>query len=184
VTTTVSVPILETERLILRGHAVDTFDEALALWSDPLVTRHITGKPSGREEVWARLLRYIGHWAVAGYGLWQIRERATGRFAGEAGLADFKREIAVSFDGAPEAGWVLAPWAHGRGYATEAMTAALAWSDAAAHVGPRTVCMINPGNAASLRVAAKCGYRELAHTDYKGTEVIVFERDPRSRSES
>lgn len=180
---TVSVPILETERLTLRGHGVETLDEALALWSDPLVNRHISGKPSGREEVWARVLRYIGHWTALGYGFWQIRERPTGRFVGEAGFADFKRDLAISFDGAPEAGWVLAPWAHGRGYATEAMTAALAWSDATAQVGPRTMCLINPDNAASLRVAAKCGYRELARADYKGAEVIVFERDGRgSRS--
>jgi RimJ/RimL family protein N-acetyltransferase len=172
-----SVPILETERLTLLGHRTETLDESLALWSDPQVNRHITGKPSGREEAWARVLRYIGHWAALGYGFWQIRERATGRFVGEAGMADFQRDVSISFDGAPEAGWVLAPWAHGRGYATEAMTAALAWGDAAAHVGSRTVCIINPDNTASLRVAAKCGYRELVRADYKGVEVLVFERD-------
>ncbi|HET7501296.1 MAG TPA: GNAT family N-acetyltransferase [Kofleriaceae bacterium] len=173
---TVSVPILETARLTLRGHDAATLDESLALWSDPLVNRHISGRPSGREEVWARILRYIGHWAIAGYGFWQLRERATGRFVGEVGLADFKRDLAFSFDGAPEAGWVLAPWSHGKGYATEAMQAVLAWSDASARTGPRTVCIINPDNLPSLRVAAKCGYRELARTDYKGVEVIVLER--------
>jgi RimJ/RimL family protein N-acetyltransferase len=181
---TTSAPTLETDRLTLCGHGVETLDEALALWSDPHVNRHITGKPSGREEVWARILRYIGHWAAMGYGFWQIRERTTGRFLGDAGLAEFKRDLshdlAMSFDGAPEAGWVLAPWAHGRGYATEAMTAVLGWSDATAQIGPRTVCIINPGNAASLRVAAKLGYRELARGDYKGTGVIAFERDRRS----
>jgi RimJ/RimL family protein N-acetyltransferase len=176
---TVNVPILETERLTLRGHGVETLDEALALWSDPVVNRHIGGRPSGREEVWARILRYIGHWAIAGYGFWHIRERATGRFVGEAGLADFKRDLAFSFDGAPETGWVLAPWAHGKGYATEAMTAVLAWCDATATVGPRTVCIINPDNVASLRVAGKCDYRELARADYKGIEVIVLERGGR-----
>jgi RimJ/RimL family protein N-acetyltransferase len=170
---TVHVPVLETERLTLRGHRADDLDDCVALWSDAEVTRHIGGRPSTREEVWARLLRYLGHWSVAGYGFWQIRERATDRFVGEAGLADFKRDLAVSFDGAPETGWVLAPWSHGKGYATEAMAAVLAWS-AAAH--PRTVCMIDPPNLPSLRVAAKCGYRELARPTYKGSEVIVFER--------
>ena len=166
-------PILETERLVLRGHRAEDLDDCLALWSDPEVTRYIGGKPSGREEVWARILRYVGHWAIAGYGFWQIRERATGRFVGEAGLADFKRDLALSFDGAPEAGWVLAPWSHGKGYATEAVMAVLAWSATAFQ---RTVCVIDPDNAASLRVAAKCGYRELARALYKGSEVIAFER--------
>ena len=173
----VPVPVLETPRLVLRGHSVTDLEDSVALWSDPDVTRHISGKPSTREEVWSRLLRYIGHWAVTGYGLWHIRDRATDRFVGEAGLADFKRDMLFSFDGAPEAGWVLAPWCYGRGYATEAMTAVLAWS-AAAH--PRTVCIINPGNVASLRVAAKLGYREIARAEYRASEVIVFERGDES----
>ena|SRR5437868_5161145 len=174
-----SVPILDTERLMLRGYHPADLEESLGMWSDPEVTRYIGGKPAGREEVWARLLRYLGHWSVAGYGFWQIRERATGRFVGECGMADFKRDLALSFEGAPEAGWVLAPWSHGKGYATEAMTAVLAWADAATHVGTRTVCIIDPPNVASLRVAAKCGYREFARADYKGTQVIALERTGR-----
>jgi RimJ/RimL family protein N-acetyltransferase len=171
----VFVPLIETPRLILRGHRLTDFDDSLAMWSDAEVTRHIGGKPFGREEVWARLLRYIGHWAVADYGLWHIRERATDRFVGEAGLADFRRDLAHSFDGAPEAAWVMAPSAQGKGYATEAMSAVLAWADAA---HPRTVCIINPANHASLRVAGKLGYRELARVDYHGAEVILLERAP------
>lgn len=178
----VSIPVLESPRLTLRGHRVSDLDDSLALWSDPAVVRHISGKPSSREEVWARLLRYIGHWAVAGYGLWHIRERATNRFVGEAGLADFKRDMAYSFDGAPEAGWVFAPWCHGQGFATEAMATVLAWADAS---HPRTVCIINPDNAASLRVAAKLGYREIARADYHASEVVVLERrDGRVSTES
>ncbi len=170
---TVNVPILETERLMLRGPRAEDLDEYLALWSDPAVVRFIGGKVSNREDVWARLLRTIGHWAVAGYGFWQIRERATGRFIGETGLADFKRDVAFSFDGAPETGWVVAPWAHGKGYATEAVTAVLAWCDAA---HPRTVCMIDLDNTPSLRLAAKCGYRVCGRTDYKAVELNVLER--------
>jgi RimJ/RimL family protein N-acetyltransferase len=172
-----SAPMIETARLTLRGHAADDLDDSLALWSDPVVTRYIGGRPFSREEVWARVLRYVGHWTLAGFGFWQLRERATGRFVGEAGLADFKRDLAISFAGAPEAGWVLAPWSHGSGYATEAMTAVLAWAGAAGHT--RTMCIIDPGNAASRRVAAKLGYHELARVDYHGEEVLVFERHRR-----
>ena len=169
----IPVPVLETPRLTLRGHRAADLDDSLSLWGDPEVVRHIGGKPLGREEVWARVLRYIGHWAVVGYGMWHVRERATDRFVGEVGLIDARRDIAVSFDGAPESGWAFTPWSHGHGYATEAMAAVLAWS-AGAH--RRTVCMIDPGNAASLRVAAKLGYREMARADYKASEVIVLER--------
>ena len=170
-----TVPALETERLTLRGHTLADFDECAALWGDPEVTRHIGGRPSTAEEVWTRVLRYAGMWALLGYGYWVVRERESGRFVGEVGLADFRREVTPPLDGAPEAGWVLAPWAHGRGFATEAVHAALSWGDA--HLAAqRTVCMISPDNAASLRVAEKCGFREFARTRYKGEETLLFER--------
>jgi RimJ/RimL family protein N-acetyltransferase len=171
---TENIPTLTTARLTLSGHRAEDLEDSFAMWSDPEVTRYVGGKPFGREEVWARLLRYVGHWTMFGYGFWQVRETATGRFVGEVGLADFKRDIAVSFDGAPEAGWVLAPWSYGKGYATEAMMTALAWTAAAGC--PRTMCLIDPLNAASLAVAAKCGYRELARSQYKRAEVVVLER--------
>ncbi|HEX2208435.1 MAG TPA: GNAT family N-acetyltransferase [Longimicrobium sp.] len=168
------VPALDTPRLTLRAHTLADFAECAALWGDPLVTRHIGGRPSTPEEVWTRLLRYAGMWTLLGFGYWVVRERETERLVGEVGLADFRREITPLID-APEAGWVLAPWAHGRGLATEAVRAALAWADA--HLAaPRTVCLISPENAASIHVAGKCGYREFARTTYKGEDTIIFER--------
>jgi RimJ/RimL family protein N-acetyltransferase len=174
-TTTPTVPVLETERLTLRGHTLADFDECAAMWGDPLVTRHIGGRPSTEEEVWARVLRYAGLWALLGYGYWAVRERDSGRFVGDVGLADFRREVTPALGDAPEAGWVLAPWAHGRGFATEAVRAVLSWADA--HLAaPRTVCLINPENAASLHVAGKCGFREVTRGTYKGEETIICER--------
>ncbi len=113
-----SVPELETDRLILRPHVREDFDESYALWSDETVTRFIGGKPFSREEVWSRLLRYAGHWALLGYGYWVIREKNSGRFVGEIGFADYQRDIEPPL-GAPEIGWALMPSMHGIGYATE-----------------------------------------------------------------
>ena len=170
-----AVPIIETERLILRGHRPDDFADSLALWTDPEVTRFIGGKPSTREEVWSRLLRYAGHWALLGFGYWVVTEKETGRFLGEVGFADFRREIEPSLDGVPEIGWVIAPSSQGRGYATEAVRAAIAWSEE--HLGsPRTACIIAPENQPSIRVAEKCGYREFCRTTYKDKPTIMFVR--------
>jgi RimJ/RimL family protein N-acetyltransferase len=169
------VPVLETERLTLRGHRVEDFADCLALWTDPQVTRFIGGRPSTQEEVWSRLLRYIGHWSLLGFGYWAVEERATGRFIGELGFADFKRQIEPSLDGIPEAGWALSPSVHGRGYATEAVQAILAWGDR--HFGSaRTACIIAPENWASIRVAEKCGYREFQRTTYKDNPTIMYMR--------
>jgi RimJ/RimL family protein N-acetyltransferase len=169
------VPVLETERLILRGHRIEDFDACLALWTDPDSTQFIGGKPSTREEVWARMLRYVGHWRLQGFGYWVVVEKATGRFVGEVGFGNFKRDIEPSLDGMPEIGWVLAPPQHGKGYATEAAQAAIAWAEG--HFGPvRTACIIAPDNAPSIRVAERCGYREFQRTTYKGNPTIMYVR--------
>lgn len=170
-----SAPALDTPRLALRGHTLADLAECAAMWADPVVTRHVGGRPATEEEVWARVLRYAGLWALLGFGYWVVRERATGRFVGEVGLADFRRAVTPPLDGAPEAGWALAAWAHGRGFATEAVGAALAWGDAHLRAA-RTVCLIAPGNAGSVRVAEKCGFREAARAAYQGRETAVFER--------
>jgi RimJ/RimL family protein N-acetyltransferase len=169
------VPVIETPRLKMRGHRLDDFPDCAAMWADPVVTRYIGGKPLSEEEVWAKLLRYLGHWSLLGFGYWAIEEKDTGRFVGEMGFADFKRDIDPSIKGLPELGWVLASKAQGKGYATEAVRAAVAWGEA--HFGAvQTVCIINPDNLASIRVAEKCGYKELQRTTYKGHATLMFAR--------
>jgi RimJ/RimL family protein N-acetyltransferase len=175
-TTPSAIPVIETERLRLRGHRVEDFAACAAMWADPAVTRHISGRAFTAEESWAKLVRYVGHWALLGYGFWAIEERASGRFAGEAGFADFRRDIEPSLAGTPEIGWVLAPWAHGQGFATETVRAAVAWGDSHFGAGVRTACIIAPENLVSIRVAGKCGYRETARTTYKGEPTILFHR--------
>lgn len=167
-------PVIETARLRLRPHRAADLDDCAAMWADAAVTRYIGGKPATRQESWTKLLRYAGMWVLLGYGYWALEERATGRFAGELGFADFQRGLAA-FGGSPEIGWALASHAHGKGYASEAVQAAVAWGDAAFGSGVRTVCMISTANVASIRVAEKCGYREFGRADFQGP-TILFER--------
>ena len=167
-----AAPVIETERLILRGHTKADLDVCASLWGDGEVTRYIGGRPFARDEVWARLLRYVGHWREMSYGFWALTEKASGQFVGELGFADFKRELDPSFGDTPEMGWALSPAGHGKGYATEAVTAALAWGDVNLE-GGRTVCMIHPENAASLRLAQKVGFREFARANYQGATILL-----------
>jgi RimJ/RimL family protein N-acetyltransferase len=171
----VEVPVLETERLRLRRHRLEDFAACTAMWADPIVTRHIGGKPFSQEEVWTRLLRYVGHWAWLGFGYWALEEKASDEFIGELGFGNFKRDITPSLEYTPELGWALASRAHGQGYATEAVRAAIAWGDE--HFGQtQTACLIHPENLASIRVAEKCGYQEFQRMTYKNHEVIQFAR--------
>lgn len=167
-----SVTELQTERLTLRPHGLADFEECAAMWGDPVVTRHIGGVPFGRSEVWARLLRYAGHWTLQGFGFWAVRERASGGFVGDVGFMEFRRDLEPALE-YPECGWALAAAAHGKGYATEAVRAVTAWADTRF---PRTTCIIDPGNEASIRVAGKCGYLEVRHAMLASTPVLVFER--------
>ena len=169
-----TIPIIQTERLVLRAHNREDFPACAALWADAEVTRFIGGRPLCGEEVWARLLRYAGHWAWIGFGYWAIEEKASGAFVGELGFADWKRDIEPSLRGIPELGWVLAAKYHGKGLASEAVRAALAWSDEK-FPGP-TACIIDPANAASMRVAEKCGYKETLRTTYHDRETIIYYR--------
>ena len=166
---------ITSERLRLRPHALDDLDDCISLWSDPDVVRHIGGKPSTREEVWQRLLRYAGHWSLMNFGFWAIRDAVTDRFLGDIGLADFKRELDPSFASWPECGWALLPSAHGKGYAAEALRAVLGWADTNLEAD-RVVCLIDPANRPSIQLAERCGFARFGISDYWGAQSWLFER--------
>jgi RimJ/RimL family protein N-acetyltransferase len=174
------VPVMETGRLRMRGHRVEDFAECAAMWGDPLVARYIGGKPLTEEQVCRRLFSYVGHWAWMGFGYWVVEEKSSGQFVGEVGFADWKREIAPSLQGVPELGWVLARHAHGKGYATEAARAAIAWGETHTRSKQpelgRMVCIIHPEHTRSVRVAEKCGFQERLQTTYAGEATVLFAR--------
>lgn len=169
------VPVIETARVRLRTFREDDLDAQAATLRDPRVMRHLGGAPLAREETWRRMLASPGLWAMLGYGYWAVERRDDGTYLGQAGFADFKRDITPSIEGIPEMGWIFAPHAQGQGYASEAVAAGLAWADA--HLAASEYCcIIDPANAASIRVAVKAGFVEAEHTLYKGEPTIIFRR--------
>ena len=167
------IDTVETSRLRLRAHRVEDLPAVAAMWADPLVVKHLGIAPLTQEDSWSRILRYAGHWAMLGFGYWAIEEKSTGSLVGDLGFADYLRNIQPSIAGRPEMGWILSPSMHGRGYATEAVRAALAWGASRFRSNP-PVCIIEPANLASLRVAEKCGFRETARTTYRGDTVVLL----------
>lgn len=171
-----SAPVMiETERLILRPHVPEDWDAVFALWSDADTSRFISAKPSSREESWAQLLRYMGLWPALGFGYFAVIDKRTQMFIGEVGLADFHRSIVPTLEGTAEMGWILMPHAWRKGIASEAIMAILDWYSQTPN--PRPVsCIIHPENSASLRLAARCGFQEIAKTEYKGSPCLMLQR--------
>ena len=169
------IPTLTTDRLLLRGHTLDDFDEFLELWKHRDIVRFIGGEMPTREQVWARLLRYAGLWHHLGFGFFAVQERQSGRLIGEVGFLDLHRDMTPMTEGTLEAGWGITPPMQGKGYATEAMSAAIAWADRQ-FADRRMTCIVDLENLPSLRVAEKIGFRRIDELMLKDRSNAIFER--------
>jgi len=163
-------PTLTTDRLTLRALTMRDWEAYAKMWEDPRVTAFIGGQPRTRDIAWPKFGQAVAMWTLVGHGNWAVIDRADGTFLGVAGLSDFKRSIA-ELEGYPEAGWAFAVASWGRGIASEAIGAVTGWADAAGIAETR--CMIDHGNIASAKVAARCGYMPFAEL---GGERRVYRR--------
>lgn len=175
------VPIVETERLRLRAFRESDLEAQAKVMGDPEVVRHLGGTPFSREETWRRIAMASGLWPLLGYGYWAVERRADGAYLGQAGFADFKRDMEPSIEGGPEMGWIFAPSAQGQGYATEAVIAGLGWIDEALP-GREVTAIIDPANAPSIRVAEKAGFSIREDAAYREAPILLFRRPARRGS--
>ena len=170
-----TVPILETDRLILREFRRTDLDAHAATLGDGHVMRHIGGQPVSREDSWRRLLMSVGMWSVIGIGPWLVERREDGRYLGQIGFFEFERDVQPSIKGEPEMGWIFDRAAHGQGYATEAGQAALAWADEA--LKPQSIpAIIALENEPSMRLAERLGFVRQPDATYKGEPIALFRR--------
>ena len=167
-------PVLETERLILRGHTIGDESDCAAMWADRSVTRFLGNRAFDPEESRTRLLRYAGLWRLLGFGYWAARDKVTGRYAGDVGFADYRRSILPPLE-YPEIGWVFATWAQGQGLAREAVRAVLSWADHSLKA-PTTLCIIAPDHERSIRLAQDFGYVKIEEIFYHSRAMVRFDR--------
>lgn len=160
------VPELETARLRLREWRAADLDPLHAFYCDPLSAEVYGGSPS-RDDVWRRIALLLGHWRLRGYGIWALEEKASGEFAGYAGLW-FPLEFAE-----PEVGWGVSPGHRGRGYAGEAAARARTYGFDTAGLD-RLVSYILPANRASIRVATRLGAAADGEFELHGRPHLVF----------
>jgi RimJ/RimL family protein N-acetyltransferase len=117
-----TIPVLRTRRLVLRGWNDDDREPFARMNADPRVMEHFAG-PLTREDSDGFLDRIVAHWRADGFAPWAVERIDDGRFLGFAGLA--APGFVAPFTPAVEVGWRFEVAAWGHGYATEAAQAAL-----------------------------------------------------------
>jgi RimJ/RimL family protein N-acetyltransferase len=143
---------IETTRLVLRQPLLQDFEEYALIWADAAVMRFLAadGRPLTRFAAWQSFSGQVGHWQLRGFGLFTVIERASGSLVGRVGP--------WYPEGWPdlEVGWTLRSGCWGRGYATEAGKACLAYVFNVL-ARPRVISLISVGNTRSIRVAERLG---------------------------
>ena len=161
------VPIIETERLILREFRQDDFPVYEKLAADIDVMRYLGGKTMNQVEAWRHMAFMVGHWTLRGYGYFALEEKATGEFIGRAGFTN-----PTGWPGF-ELGWTIAPWRQRQGFAFEAAQRLLrfAFEDLdKEHV----ISLIHRDNIPSQRVAEKLGESVEGETEVLGMTVLIY----------
>jgi RimJ/RimL family protein N-acetyltransferase len=127
------IPVLETERLILRGP--NPHDEAGYVAFMMSERSQYVGGPQNRFKAWRTFAMEIGHWAVRGYGMWAVTMKGDDTCLGYVGCWN------PGGWPEPELGWTLWPEAEGKSIGYEAALAArdyaygtLGWKTAVSYI--------------------------------------------------
>jgi ribosomal-protein-alanine N-acetyltransferase len=147
------VIILETNRLILRHQVPDDLDSLYALYCDPDVSKFIPDAPRTYEEARKELEWFMnGHPKRPELGLWATIHKETDKLIGRCGLLpwtiDQREEVEVAY--------LLAKEYWGQGLGTEVAQAIAQYAFERLRL-TRLICLIDPENQASIRVANKIG---------------------------
>jgi RimJ/RimL family protein N-acetyltransferase len=163
-----NLPIIETERLILRPYVQADLETVYLMVSDPEIRRFFPDGPEiKREKVLASLPKRLGFWKDNGFGQFGVFERPGGKMAGYCGLKflDDTAEVEVYY------GFFRNCWE--KGYATESATAALRFGFQETPL-ERIVAVTHTENYASQKVLKKIGLKHEKQSFSYGIEVNYF----------
>jgi RimJ/RimL family protein N-acetyltransferase len=149
------IPVLTTERLVLRPFRLDDLASLAVIHADPSFWWYPLRAAMSEEETESFLVRVIARYESDGFGVEALEDRSSGELIGWAGLAvpHFLPEILP----AVEVGWRLASTCRGRGLATEVGAAAVHWGFTEGGLD-RIVSIYEAENAASGRVMEHLGF--------------------------
>ncbi|HEY3312232.1 MAG TPA: GNAT family N-acetyltransferase [Anaerolineales bacterium] len=162
--------ILETPRLILRHLVLEDLEDLWALYCNPNITKYIPDAPRSREEAREELEWHMhGHPKFPELGLWATIYKESGKFIGRCGLLpwtiDGRQEVEVAY--------ALAERYWGQGLATEAARAILVYGFESLAL-QRLICLIDPDNLASQKVARKIGMQLELRTVLDNLPTLIY----------
>jgi ribosomal-protein-alanine N-acetyltransferase len=163
--------IFETKRLILRHQIPEDLDALWALYCNPNITKYIPDAPRSYQEAKEELEWFMnGHPKHPELGLWATIHKETGKFIGRCGLLPWtiegQQEVEVAY--------TLAQDYWGQGLGTEAARGILRYGFDGLNLS-RLICMIDPENIASQKVAEKIGMTfEKKVDEYEGDNLPFF----------
>lgn len=184
-----STPRFTTPRLVAGHWSLDHAEAAFAMYGDPQTTRFLWGTPDRTVEETRERLRGVVE-RNAGFdgrrGSWPLLRREDGELIGTAILKPFVDSEGHAAEEV-EIGWHVRRDQWGRGYATEAGRALLAYGFDEEDL-PVLHAVVVPENLASRRVARRLGMEEVGLTRkyYAGKELVLhrLEREQFRRRES
>jgi ribosomal-protein-alanine N-acetyltransferase len=161
-------PTLTTPRLALRPFTQEDIEPLHVIMSAPDVMRYFPRTDSPDLERTQRMIAHqIDEWATRGYGWWAVTWAADGALLGWCGLQYLPDTDET------EVGYLLGqPW-WGRGLATEAARASVAYGFERFGFA-EIIGITHPENLASQRVLQKCGMTFTAATNYFGMDCFRF----------
>jgi [ribosomal protein S5]-alanine N-acetyltransferase len=145
--------ILETSRLLLRHLVMDDLDELFALYRNPEIRRYFPEGVLTRDETREELEWHMhGHPRHPELGLWATVYKESGKFIGRCGLLPWEIDDRLEV----EIAYLLDRAFWGQGLATEAARGIMEYGFGRLNLS-RLICLIDPDNIASQRVAEKIG---------------------------
>jgi ribosomal-protein-alanine N-acetyltransferase len=142
--------LFETERLSVRPKTAADAESFHAVYGDDEVMRFSGGSFTTLERSREFVAAHMRHQDVHGFSMWSLVHRGTPTLLGDVGF--------LAHEDGVEIGWHLRRNAWGRGYATEAARACLAYGFDRLKF-TRVSAFTESANAASLRVIEKLGMR-------------------------
>ncbi|KFE35732.1 GNAT family N-acetyltransferase [Thioclava atlantica] len=165
----VDIPVLTTERLVLREPRETDFERHLAFLETERT--HNDGPEVSRAAAWRKFSGRVGEWLLHGFGYWTLEMRDSGAIAGTVGFLTRGGDT-------PDLGWVVYEGYEGRGLAYEAAMAARRHAAQAMNMHS-VISLVPPGNMRSRKLAERMGATPEREIALEGHPCVIYRHPER-----